>query len=99
MAESLVKNNKCYRTLIRGTETIASLDANEEKIITIKIPPLIAEDSVCIVNEWDGLGFIRVDAVNIGHTLEGDNKSYIIIHVTNMASSAIANATLNWIII
>lgn len=87
--DNLIKDNKCMRAIIRGTEHIDSISAGETKVITITFDDFLDDDAVCVTTAH-------------GWPLESSVQSItdksIIISVTNQSGVGIANVDLAYLV-
>lgn len=88
--DNFIKDNKCKRTVIRGSEHIDSISAGETKVITISFNDDLPDDAVCVTSA-------------VGWPLESSvqcvNTNSVIVTVTNQSETGIANVDLNYLVL
>lgn len=97
-AEYLVKGNKCFRILYRGSVTVESVGAGETKIITIKFEDALNTDAVCVVSAtgWPVLANVQ----EIGNAAgASDHIGYVIVSITNQSETSISSVDINYLIL
>ena len=100
MAENLVRNNKCFSELFRGTYTIeGGINASETKIITIQIEDELRSGAVCIANSVDWP--LRVEVQEVGNNTQStEYTGFSIVSVTNESGTAISgDVDINYLFI
>lgn len=98
--ENLVRNNKCFSELFRGTYTITGgINASETKIITIQIEDELRSGMVCIANSVDWP--LRVEVQEVGNnTISTEYTGFAIVSVTNETGTSIGgNVDINYLFI
>lgn len=97
-AEYLVKSNKCFRKLYRGSVTVESVGAGETKVITIKFEDELNTDAVavCTSTGWPLLTNVQA----IGNAVAAsDHKGYIIVSITNQSETSISSVDINYLVL
>lgn len=97
-AEYLVKGNKCFRKLYRGSVTVESVAADETKVITIKFEDELNTDAVCVVSAtgWPVLANVQ----DIGNAARAsDHIGYVIVSITNQSQVSISSVDINYLVL
>lgn len=97
-AEYLVKSNKCFRKLYRGSVTVESINADETKVITIKFEDELNADAVCVVSAtgWPVLANVQ----EIGNAAgASDHIGYVIVSITNQSQVSISSVDINYLVL
>lgn len=88
--DNLIKDNKCKRSIIRGTEHIDSISAGETKVITISFTEDLSNDAVCITS---AVGWALESSVQYIDT------NAVIVSVTNQSETGVSDVDLNYVVL
>lgn len=88
--DNLIKDNKCKRSIIRGSEHIDSISAGETKVITISFTEDLSDDAVCITS---AVGWPLESSVQCIET------NAVIVSVTNQSETGVSNVDLNYVVL
>jgi hypothetical protein len=93
-----VKDNKCFRSVIRGTVKVDSVAAGATELVTLKFDEELSADSVCMVTAQEYP--LQPEVLAVGNAAPGaEYKGYVLVNVTNPSETGVSNVNLNYIIL